>query len=119
MSVDAYLAGPKGEYDWIVQDPEVDFAALFARHDTLLVGRHTFEVMHRAGQASMPGMKTVVFSRTLARAITRKLPWWPTSPPPSCASCAPSPARTSGYLAADNSFAACSKLSWWTWWKWP
>src|SRR5947208_16758050 len=29
MSLDGYIAGPKGEYDWIVMDPDIDFGALF------------------------------------------------------------------------------------------
>ncbi len=57
--------GRKGEFDWIVSDPEIDFAALFARFDTLLVGRGTFEFMVKHGQATVPGMKIIVFSRTL------------------------------------------------------
>ncbi len=28
MSLDGYIAGPKGEYDWIPMDPDIDFAAL-------------------------------------------------------------------------------------------
>jgi dihydrofolate reductase len=36
-----YIAGPKGEFDWIKADPEF------------------------AGRTSMPGMKTIVVSRTL------------------------------------------------------
>ncbi|MGI8618615.1 MAG: dihydrofolate reductase family protein [Gemmatimonadaceae bacterium] len=60
-SLDGYIAGPKGEYDWIVMDPEIDFAALFNEFDTLLMGRRTFEVTG----VPFPGMKVVVFSRTL------------------------------------------------------
>jgi hypothetical protein len=26
--------GPNGEFDWIVMDPEIDFAALMGRFDT-------------------------------------------------------------------------------------
>jgi len=44
-SLDGYIAGPKGEYDWIPMDPDVDFGALMARFDTFLVGRRTYEVM--------------------------------------------------------------------------
>ena len=65
MSLDGYIAGPKGEADWIPTDPEFDFNALFSQFDTLLVGRRTFDRMVTAGSASMPGVKTIVFSRTL------------------------------------------------------
>ncbi len=65
MSLDGYIAGPKGEADWITMDPEVDFTAIFSQFDTILVGRRTFDGMVAAGRASVPGMKTIVFSRTL------------------------------------------------------
>jgi dihydrofolate reductase len=65
MSLDGYIAGPEGEADWITRDPEFDFTALFSQFDTILVGRRTFDRMVTAGRVSMPGMKTIVFSRTL------------------------------------------------------
>jgi dihydrofolate reductase len=65
MSLDSYIAGPNGEADWITMDPEIDFTAIFSQFDTIWVGRRTFDAMVAAGRASMPGMKTVVFSRTL------------------------------------------------------
>ncbi len=68
MSLDGYLAGPNGETDWIIIDPKFDFAAIFDQFDTLLVGRRTFEGMVTAGRASMPGMRMIVFSRTLRQA---------------------------------------------------
>jgi dihydrofolate reductase len=61
-SLDGYIAGPNGEYDWIVADPDIDFQALLDQYDTFLMGRRTFEV---AGGAGSPGMKTFVFSRSL------------------------------------------------------
>jgi len=66
MSLDGFIAGPKGEYDWIVFDPAFDFAALYRPFDTLLIGRRTFEVMQERGMtpAGM-GMKAVVVSTTL------------------------------------------------------
>ena len=65
MSLDGYIAGPKGEADWIIMDPQIDFSALFEQFDTFLLGRRTFEAMGAAGQGGSKGMKTFVFSRTL------------------------------------------------------
>src|SRR5687767_286581 len=65
MSLDGYIAGPKGEADWIIMDPDIDFSALFEQFDTFLLGRRTFEAMGSGGQGGSPGMKTLVFSRTL------------------------------------------------------
>ena len=67
MSLDGYIAGPNGEFDWIVMDPDIDFAASAARFDTHLLGRKTFESMQRMGEAppSPPGVREFVFSRTL------------------------------------------------------
>src|SRR6266480_2809113 len=28
-SLDGYIAGPKGEADWIIMDPDIDFRAMF------------------------------------------------------------------------------------------
>jgi dihydrofolate reductase len=66
-SLDGYIAGPKGEADWIIMDPEIDFKAIFDQYDTVLIGRKTFEGMARGKKkaGAMPGMKTLVFSSTL------------------------------------------------------
>src|SRR5260370_9530325 len=64
-SLDGYIAGPKGEADWIIMDPAIDFGAIFNQFDTVLIGRRTFEGMLSAGNVRMPGMKILVFSRTL------------------------------------------------------
>lgn len=65
VSLDGYIAGPKGEADWIIMDPEIDFAALFAQFDTFLMGRRTFEPMANVKKGKTPEVKTYVFSRTL------------------------------------------------------
>jgi len=64
-SLDGYVAGPNGEVDWIVMDPEIDFGALMGGFDTVLMGRKTFEAAAGMGGGAMPGMKAVVASRTL------------------------------------------------------
>src|SRR3954471_14002910 len=66
MSLDGYIAGPNGEFDWIVTDPAIDFAALYREFDAAVMGRKTFEtVLQQGGSGAMPGMDVVVFSRTL------------------------------------------------------
>jgi dihydrofolate reductase len=69
VSLDGFIAGPNGEYDWIVSDPSVDFAALFKEFDTALMGRKTYDVIAaQGGKGAMPGLDVVVFSRTMAAA---------------------------------------------------
>jgi len=64
-SLDGFIAGPNGEADWIVPEPEIDFAAIFKQFDTALIGSHTFEGMVASGHTDLPGMRTLVFSRSL------------------------------------------------------
>ena len=68
-SLDGYIAGPHGEFDWIVMDPDIDFAALFAQFDTALMGWKTFmAAVQQGGTGMWPGLDVVVFSRTLCTA---------------------------------------------------
>jgi dihydrofolate reductase len=64
-SLDGYIAGPNGEADWIVMDPDIDFGGLFAQFDTFLMGRKTYEAAAAMMGAGSKGTKTLVFSRTL------------------------------------------------------
>lgn len=65
-SLDGYLARPDGSYDWIVEDPSIDFEALFERFDLFLMGRKTYEVMAAQGLESLLRHAPVtVVSRTL------------------------------------------------------
>jgi dihydrofolate reductase len=68
MSLDGYIAGPGGEYDWIPEDPEadVDLARIWTKYDTFLMGRKTYEVaVAGMGAKAFLGYKTVVVSRTM------------------------------------------------------
>ena len=65
-SLDGYIAGPNGEIDWIVHDPNVDFASIYAGFDTVLLGRTTYELTRQPGTPPWPaGWRIYVFSRTL------------------------------------------------------
>lgn len=63
-SLDGFIAGPRGEFDWIPTDPDIDFQTLFSQFDTLLMGRRTYEVAGRE-QRMPPGMAIYVVSSTL------------------------------------------------------
>lgn len=65
-TLDGFIAGPEGEYDWIVHDPTIDFAAMFRPYDTLLMGRGTYEVAGAEGKSwDSYGQKWIVVSTTL------------------------------------------------------
>ncbi|HYC52204.1 MAG TPA: dihydrofolate reductase family protein [Gemmatimonadaceae bacterium] len=63
-SLDGFIARENGDFDWIIGDPAIDFAALHAEFDTLVMGRKTFQIGEGQGGGS-PGKETIVFSRTL------------------------------------------------------
>jgi dihydrofolate reductase len=66
MSLDGYIADSKEGFDWILNDDTVDFAALFARVDTYLLGRRTYETVLANGEPPWtPGARVYVLSRTL------------------------------------------------------
>jgi dihydrofolate reductase len=65
-SLDGFIAGPRGEFDWIVQDPTIDFSEIFGHFDTAVMGRHTYEAILREGRSPREfGMKIFVASTTL------------------------------------------------------
>jgi dihydrofolate reductase len=68
-SLDGFIASPDGSADWIVEDPTIDFDALYAEFDTFLMGRKTYEVMmHHAAQSGVDRLKdrkVIVVSREM------------------------------------------------------
>jgi dihydrofolate reductase len=67
VSLDGFIAGPNGEYDWIVMDPAIDFAAMFKDFDTAVMGRKTYDIVRAQGGDGppLPGIEAIVFSKTL------------------------------------------------------
>ena len=64
-SLDGYIAGPNGEYDWILVDPAIDFAALYAGFSGIVMGRRSYEVFAATGGGPGPALPTYVYSRSL------------------------------------------------------
>jgi dihydrofolate reductase len=73
-SLDGFIAGPNGEIDWLHYSKDVSaiMQDYWARIDTLLMGRKTWEVANAMGSSAdsdkmMAGITSYVFSRTLGR----------------------------------------------------
>ena len=71
-SLDGFIAGPNHEVDWLhmSKDAHAIMSDYWARIDTLLMGRKTWEVAQAmggsgGGDAGMAGITSYVFSRTL------------------------------------------------------
>lgn len=65
-SLDGYIAGPNGEFDWIVVDSEIDFPAMYASYGGLVMGRKSYDVFVATGGSPGISLPTYVYSRTLA-----------------------------------------------------
>ncbi len=63
-SLDGYIADSDGKTGWIVDEPGIDFGALFDQFDTLLMGRLTYESLVKDADGFW-GKKVFVFSHTL------------------------------------------------------
>jgi dihydrofolate reductase len=68
VSLDGYIEGPNGEYDWCFTDQDYGMSQFFERIDALFIGRKSYELLQSMGEdavTGMPAMKKYVFSETL------------------------------------------------------
>ncbi|HEV8285953.1 MAG TPA: dihydrofolate reductase family protein [Chitinophagaceae bacterium] len=67
VSLDGFIEGPNGEYDWCFTDQDYGLSDFFKRVDTIFVGRKTYEMSlgMEAGATGFPKFKEYVFSTTL------------------------------------------------------
>lgn len=64
-SLDGYIASPDGGFDWIIMDPDIDFAAMYDAVGGLLMDRASYDVSVAMGGTGGPALPTWVYSRTL------------------------------------------------------
>jgi dihydrofolate reductase len=67
VSLDGYIEGPNGEYDWCFTDQDYGMKDFLGSVDAIFIGRKSYEVlMKEEGGSSMFGRKKLyVFSNTL------------------------------------------------------
>jgi dihydrofolate reductase len=68
VSLDGFIEGPNGEYDWCFTDQDYGLSDFFKRVDSLFIGRKSYELMQKmgeAGSAGFPKLKEYIFSTTL------------------------------------------------------
>ncbi len=67
VSLDGFIEGPNGEYDWCFTDQDYGLTEFFKRIDTIFVGRKTYEMSSEMGgdSAGFPKFKEYIFSTTL------------------------------------------------------
>jgi dihydrofolate reductase len=64
-SVDGYIEGQQGEYDWILMNPEIDFAEQMKRFGVYLYGRKTYEMITKSRIKPVSSATHYVVSNTL------------------------------------------------------
>jgi len=66
VSLDGFIEGPNGEYDWCFTDQDYGLSDFFKRIDAIFMGRKSYELTQRMeGENSWTGMTTYVFSNSL------------------------------------------------------
>jgi len=66
-TLDGFIASLDGSTHWIVEDPTIDFDALYAEFELFVMGRKTYEVLVKFGNplAGRPKDAVIVVSRTM------------------------------------------------------
>lgn len=68
VSLDGYIEGPNGDYDWCFTDQDYGMAEFLRGVDATFMGRKTYEMMQAMNDTagySLPKLKEYVFSTTL------------------------------------------------------
>ena len=65
VTLDGFIEGPNGEYDWCFTDQDYGMSDFFKRVDAVFIGRKSYEMMQgmeNTDASWMPKMKEYVFS---------------------------------------------------------
>ena len=67
VSLDGYIEGPNGEYDWCFTDQDYGMPDFYKRIDAMFIGRKSYELFSMSGEVmpGFPALTEYVFSTTL------------------------------------------------------
>jgi len=65
VSLDGFIEGPNGEYDWCFTDQDYGMSDFLKRIDAIMMGRKSFELTLKHEENPWKGMETFVFSNSL------------------------------------------------------
>ncbi len=66
VSLDGFIEGPNGEFDWCFGDQDYGMKVFMKSIDSIFMGRKSYEVaLKYEGKNSFPKIRTYVFSKTL------------------------------------------------------
>jgi dihydrofolate reductase len=68
VSLDGFIEGPNGEFDWCFVDQDYGMKAFMDRIDGILYGRKSYELVLKMGQAFGKEHEHYVFSTTMTEA---------------------------------------------------
>jgi dihydrofolate reductase len=70
VSLEGFIEGPNGEYDWCYTDQDYGMSDFFKRIDAVFIGRKSYEMslgMEGADNGWMPKVKEYIFTNTLTK----------------------------------------------------
>ena len=74
VSLDGFIEGPNGEFDWCLNDQDYGMADFFFDTDTIFIGRKSYELVAGLEDQYFPGIdKVCVFSDTISDATHPKV----------------------------------------------
>lgn len=63
VSLDGYIEGPNGEYDWCFTDQDYGMTAFLEQVDTIFFGRKSYDLQASMEKEYFPNHRKIVFSR--------------------------------------------------------
>jgi len=65
VSLNGFIEGPDGEFDWCFADQDYGMMGFMNRIDSIFIGRKSYELVLQMGKNPYPNKLKYVFSRTL------------------------------------------------------